>query len=104
MTGESYQVASNIVETATNGLPDEADEVRASITAELQYPLVTLVSTEAHAMRPGYETRIMVKTETPDAWIGWPDPKHENNSTVWNPMVHEPLTYPKFVWRQKASL
>lgn len=60
--------------------------------------VITLSATK-HGGRWDHNThRIVLKEETPEAFIGWPDPTDGHCSDKWQPGISKPLTYPKFAW------
>jgi len=65
------------------------------------FPVVLIGATE-HGPKWDFNThRIAVKEETPEAFIGWPDPTDKRNSEHWNPGFDRPLQYPKFAWERR---
>lgn len=47
----------------------------------------------------GNRHRIVLKEETPDTFVGWPDPTDPRNSDQHRPGVDKPMTWPKFAWK-----
>ena len=60
--------------------------------------VITIGATE-HGGRWDHNThRIVLQSETPEMFVGWPDPTDKHNSEHWKPGVDKPLQYPKFAW------
>jgi hypothetical protein len=60
--------------------------------------VITLGATE-HGGRWDHNThRVVLQSETPEMFIGWPDPTDKHNSDCWKPGIDKPMQYPKFAW------
>lgn len=62
------------------------------------WPVVTLQATEHKESFAHNTHRVVVASESPNEFIGWPDPTDKRNSEHWKPGVDKPLMYPKFAW------
>lgn len=60
--------------------------------------VITLGATEHTGCYAGNTHRVIIREETAEAFVGWPDPSDSRNSEHWNPAKDKPLTYPKFAW------
>lgn len=60
--------------------------------------IVTLGATEHGAKWDHNTHRVVIQTETNDAFIGWPDQTDPRNSEHWKPGTGRPMLYPKFAW------
>ena len=62
---------------------------------------LTTVTLRATDHRPSYAQnthRVILRSETDEAFYGWPDPADKRNSENWKPGIDTPLEYPKFAW------
>jgi hypothetical protein len=59
---------------------------------------ITIRATEHGPRWDGNTHRMILKCETEQAFIGWPDATDKRNSPNWNPATDKPMTYPKFAW------
>ncbi len=64
--------------------------------------VITLQCTDHRACFAQNTHNIVLQRETPNEFIGWPDPRDGRNSDAWKPGQDRPLTYPKFAW-EKAT-
>lgn len=62
--------------------------------------VITIGATEHTGCWVGNTHRIIVKEETAEHFVGWPDPTDPRNSENWKPGIDKPMLYPKFAWER----
>jgi hypothetical protein len=60
--------------------------------------IITIGATDHSDSFADNTRRIVVKEETEQEIIGWPDPTDPHNSDCWKPGIDQPLVFPKFAW------
>jgi hypothetical protein len=62
--------------------------------------VITIGATDHSGSYAHNTHRVILKEETSEQFVAWPDPTDPRCSDRWLPGIDKPLQYPKFAWER----